>query len=212
MAIRGSILQSVYRPIGAGYLNSGNKYSYSRIKLSIALSSASGVNKTQSVPAGYKVDKAIFVPMIDGGMAGRVSFLPEATTNIIGVGYVNSDITIVFTVSASGDLLASINGAAEILFTTACEIMGIAYGSGNADISARPTAADIAGETWAIRLDGAYTARDLMQVMAAILAGKTNITSLGGGNAEVSFRNISDTVDKVEATMTGSERTGITIS
>lgn len=212
MAIRGSILQSVYRPIGAGYLNSGNKYAYSRIKLSIALSSASGVNKTQSVPAGYKVTEAVFVPIIDGGMAGRASFLPEVTSNIIGVGYVNSDITIVFTVSASGDLLASINGAAEILFTTACEIMGIAYGSGNADISARPTAADIAGETWAIRLDGNYTARDLMQLMASVLAGKTNITDLGGSNASVVFRNLSDTTDKVEVTINGSERTAVTIN
>jgi len=118
----------------------------------------------------------------------------------------------VISVSASGDLLASINGSAEVLFTTACEIMGIGYVSGLADISARPTAADIAGETWAIRLDGSYTARDLMQVMAAILAGKTNITDLGGGNATVAFRNVSDTLDKVEATMTGSERTGIDIN
>jgi hypothetical protein len=212
MAIRGSILQSVYNPIGGGYLNSGNGYSFSRIKLSIALSSASNVNKTQSFPAGYKITDAIRVPMIDGGMAGKASFLTEVSTSIIGVGFINGVSEIVITVSTSGNLLASINGSSDVLFTDACELMGIAYGSGNADISARPTAADIAGETWAIRLDGDYTARDLMQVMASVLAGKTNITDLGAGNATVAFRNISDTADKIDATMNGSERTEVSIN
>ena len=48
--------------------------------------------------------------------------------------------------------------------------------------------------------------------MASVLAGKTNITDLGGSNASVVFRNLSDTIDKVEATINGSERTAVTIN
>ena len=84
--------------------------------------------------------------------------------------------------------------------------------AGSLYVHLHTAAADIAGETWAIRLDGAYTARDLMQLMASVLAGKTNITDLGGSNASVVFRNLSDTIDKVEATINGSERTAVTIN
>ena len=60
--------------------------------------------------------------------------------------------------------------------------------------------------------DGTYTVEDLIKIMAAIMAGKTIITDLGGGNATVTFRNLADTIDKVVADMNNSERTNLTIS
>ena len=60
--------------------------------------------------------------------------------------------------------------------------------------------------------DGTYTVEDLIKIMAAIMAGKTIITDLGGGNATVTFRNLADTIDKIVADMNNSERTNLTIS
>ena len=60
--------------------------------------------------------------------------------------------------------------------------------------------------------DGTYTIEDLIKIMAAIMAGKTTITDLGGGLATVTFRNLADTINRIVADMDHSERTNITIS
>lgn len=65
---------------------------------------------------------------------------------------------------------------------------------------------------WNSQLEGAITAVQLMRLFAAILAGKTTVVDLGGGNATVTFRDINDTVDRVEADMTGCERADITLN
>ncbi len=201
MAIRGSILQSqVYKLGGGGFLNSGRAYIPNRLRASIEMMTyTNAISQTQSCPGGYKVTDAILVPMIDGGMAGRSSFLAEVSSNIIGVGYIDGVATVTISVSAIGDLLASINGAATVAFTTACELMGIGYVSGLADISAQPTAADIAGETWAIRLEGNYTARDLMKLMSAVLVGKIS----GAATSTNTIRDVNDTVNRIVATVDG---------
>lgn len=63
---------------------------------------------------------------------------------------------------------------------------------------------------WTAPIEGTYTAEDIMKILLAVLAGKTTITDLGGGNATVTFRDINDTANRVIANMTGSERTTIT--
>lgn len=63
---------------------------------------------------------------------------------------------------------------------------------------------------WTAPIEGTYTAEDIMKILLAVLAGKTTITDLGGGNATVTFRDINDTANRVIANMAGSERTGIT--
>ena len=115
------------------------------------------------------------------------------------------------TINASGDLLASISGTETITFTALCDILGYGYLNGNADISAQPTAADIAGEFFATFIDGTFTMKDVLKILVAVAAGKTNIVDLGGGNATVDFRDLSDTKNTVVADMTGSERTDITL-
>lgn len=67
------------------------------------------------------------------------------------------------------------------------------------------------GNPWTVLLEGSYTAADLIRLLASVAAGKTNINNLGGGNAEVTFRDLQDTKDRVEATMNDSERTNVTL-
>jgi len=212
MGIHGSIINSQRIIGGNGFGNSGSRrFKLNRISPSIAIQRAT-LNETSSTPDGYRMPKApLIYPLSNGGVAGRISNTFDVSANIIGDGYIIGDATIVFTVSSSGDLLASINGNATVTFIVLCDILGYGYMTGNADISAQPTAADIAGEFFATMIDGTFTMRDVLKILAAVNAGKTTITDLGGGLATVNFRDISDTKNTVVADMTNSERTDVTL-
>ena len=62
------------------------------------------------------------------------------------------------------------------------------------------------GAGWDEVLEGGYTAGELLRVLAAVAAGKTDITG-----TTVTFRDVNDTTDRVVASMTGSERTTVTL-
>ena len=67
----------------------------------------------------------------------------------------------------------------------------------------------IADALMSYAVEGQYTLQDILQVLAAVAAGKTSIVADGNGGATVVFRSIDDTSDTVTATMSGSERTSI---
>jgi hypothetical protein len=69
-----------------------------------------------------------------------------------------------------------------------------------------------AADTWAFPVEGSLTAAELLRLMAAVLAGKTTITDLGNGTGSVKFKAVNGTADRVEATMTGSTRTNVTLT
>ena len=212
MGLRGSIINSQRIIGGNGVGNSGcnMRFNLNRIAPSIAIQRA--IQKpTESAPSGYRIPKAILYPIANGGIAGKAINAFDVSSSIIGDGYMTLSETVTFTVSGSGDLLASISGSENITFVALCDILGYGYLNGNADISAQPTAADIAGEFFATFIDGAFTMKDVLKILVAVAAGKTNIVDLGGGNATVEFRDLSDTKNTVIADMTNSERTDITL-
>ena len=68
-----------------------------------------------------------------------------------------------------------------------------------------------ASNPWTEVIESGYTATEVLRILLAVAAGKTVITDNGGGTATVQFRDVADTKDRVEADMTGSERTTITL-
>lgn len=60
-------------------------------------------------------------------------------------------------------------------------------------------------------VDGTFTARDILKILAAVAAGKTIIVPGLPGAATVTFRSISDTSTVVTAEMVESERTSVDI-
>lgn len=68
-----------------------------------------------------------------------------------------------------------------------------------------------ASNPWTEVIESGYTAAEILRLLAAVAAGKTNIVDLGGGDATVTFRDIGDTKDRIVADMTGSERTTLTL-
>lgn len=79
-------------------------------------------------------------------------------------------------------------------------------------IGAGTSAAQIAAAVWNYTIEGSFTARVLLRVIAAVAAGKTVIVSPTSGTAHVIFRTISDSGDIVAADMVGSERTSVVIT
>jgi len=71
---------------------------------------------------------------------------------------------------------------------------------------------NIAMKVWQYVIESGYTAEQLMRVLTAVAAGKTDIVSAGGGSATVTFRDIADAKNRVTAGVTGSERTTITLN
>ena len=70
---------------------------------------------------------------------------------------------------------------------------------------------DGAGNPMDTILEGTLTAGQVLKILLAVAAGKTDVSDLGNGNATVVFRDYADTKDRVTATMTGSERTAVTL-
>jgi hypothetical protein len=67
------------------------------------------------------------------------------------------------------------------------------------------------GLTYPDGIETGVTMQQALRIMLAVAAGKSLITDLGGGAAEVIFRDTPDTKARVTATMAGSERTAVTL-
>jgi hypothetical protein len=59
---------------------------------------------------------------------------------------------------------------------------------------------------WESICEGSYTHSEILKILAAVAAGKTDITG-----STVTFRDVNDVADRVTASMTGSERTTVTL-
>ena len=213
MGLRGSIIGSQRIKGGSGFANSGcnMRFKLNRISPSISIQRATQ-KPTSSTPEGYRIPLAVLFPIKNGGISARVKSTFDVSASVIGDGYISVTENVTFSVSAAGDLLASIGGEATVTFSVLCDMLGFGFLTGSADISAQPTAADIAGEFFATFIDGSYTMKDVLKILSSVAAGKTTITDLGGGNATVEFRNISDTETTVIADMNGSERNLVNIN
>lgn len=112
-------------------------------------------------------------------------------------------------VDGGGDPFLDTTGdyTVRINYQQPVQAITVSTGGGNA-----PTAEQVAQAVWATAVEGSYTALQLQRLISAILAGKTTITDTGGGTATVVFRDVNDSVDRVEADMDGSERIDITLS
>lgn len=69
------------------------------------------------------------------------------------------------------------------------------------------SAEQIAVAVWDAICEGNYSHSDILKILSAVAAGKTDITG-----STVTFRDVNDTANRVTASMTGSERTSVTLN
>lgn len=203
-----------------------------------SISNAIAFGSYTSVPQGYNSINALAMPIKTGGLIAAILKADSTFENtaILGIGSMESTLNGNSTVTANANMLsniyATLNGEANASFgLTANGLMSVVI-----DVGARPSAFDIAqevwqsvaamyntpgtmgekvnalGDPWASLIEGTITAKQALQIMLSIQAGKTNIVDNGNGTATVTFRNTLDTIDRVEAEMNGSKRTHITFN
>lgn len=104
-----------------------------------------------------------------------------------------------------GDALSSDAGGSG---ASAASIWAYTLSNGKSAAATLVQAADVLTE----QIQGQYTVADILRILAAVAAGKTTITPLGGELATVEFEAIDDSVTTVSASMDGSERTSVTLT
>lgn len=191
------------------------------------------INNYASTPLGYGI-KGVLYAIKEGGLGSSDYIVISTQSDIDAFGYIDISETISITTLSEIIALTSVTAQLDINISTQWEILATGLMGGILFIGDRPSAEDIAqavwgslaaglntagtmgellnsagagGNPWVANIEGTYTAGDILKIMVAVLAGKTNIA----GNT-VTFRDINDTTDRVEATMTDSERTTVNIT
>lgn len=156
-----------------------------------------------------------------GSLAGGVSGVVEAMATVLGsgavlpvdiVGIMDAVATLVGMGDIDGAIIAL--GHAESLLQGAGEVsnaLPYANGGMSALISASGevlTAQSVAQAVMAYTIESGYSFEKVTRLVAAILAGKTDIVDNGNGTATVTFRNLNDLQDAAVFSVVGSERAG----
>ncbi len=154
--------------------------------------------------------------------------LPSADLQLV----VSANGTATFTFTQTGALAGALSGtgSATATFTVSTSTLGaiisaIASGTFSLTGSATPKALgnlagditpftelspqNLAAAVWSSVLEAGYTAEELLRLLSAVAAGKTDIDT-SGPDPVVTFRDLNDTKDRVTATMNGSERASVT--
>ena len=188
------------------------------------LSSTTTINGNSNITTNMAMGKALSSTIDGSGTISNaaLSLITQIASDLNGSGTLTA--SLVGTLQMAANLAGSGNiaGAMSLLANISTTLTGTGTltsslrgtASMNADITPFTDLSpeNLANAVWAKVLEGTYSASDVMKLLSAVAAGKTTIVDLGGGSATVTFRNITDTTDKVEATMTGSERTDVTIN
>lgn len=173
-------------------------------------SMAAGRNLSATVTGSGLITNAALGLIVSA--VATLSNASAVTANIVGAIQGSATLTGSSAVTAA---LGAIAGLAAALTGSNNVVANItAKGSLSADIDSTGsvlTTANVGDAVWKALCEGALTYEDVMRILLAVAAGKTTITDLGGGDAEVVFRDQADTKDRVFAEMTGSERTNVVL-
>lgn len=168
----------------------------------------------QSYPQGYQSATRALIPSIKTSsfIAATIGGSGDFTGALTAIGNMAATVAGEGTVSAGANVAA--NGFATLAGEGTLSPGLTALGNMSAEINAgaQPSAFDIAQEVMGSVVESGVNLKDVLQILVAVAAGKTSITDLGGGAAEVVFRNAGDTTDRITATLDGSERTDVVIN
>lgn len=132
-------------------------------------------------------------------------------SDAVGIWDMNSDISNTsgssITIKSLAHLLASITSSNSISINPNALPAFI-----DVDISSQTelSPSNLAEAVWDKSIEGSINAKEILKLLSSIAAGKTTITDLGDGAAQVIFRDINDLKNRITAGMTNSERHTIT--
>jgi len=158
MAIYSNSLHYQRARFGSGLVNSGGGLNYfNHYGATIRAHANDQVHATTSWPTGYRAGIAAHLPLIDGGLSGRVSIESIVSAALVARGFVAATLNISITTTSEGDLLANFSGTTNITISTAGAVNGRGFISGTINIGASPSADDIAQAVWQMALPGGFS-------------------------------------------------------
>lgn len=168
---------------------------------------ASGINVDASLTAAIAITDAQLDQIVDliASITGSISTTDALLAAVAGL---QASITASMSVTEAqlGAIISMIASLTAIgQFTSADDFATAEIGAEISSVT-ELSPQSLAAAVWASVIDGTYSAEDVLRVLAAVAAGKTDITG-----TTVTFRSLSDATDVVVAEMTGSERTSITL-
>jgi hypothetical protein len=164
---------------------------------------------------------------------GTSSITFTSTADLDGIAQITGSSSIVFSSAADLGTLTALAGTSTITFSSDANLTGIARLDGTSggapELSPEGLAAAVwsavagdynaagtmgeklndagsAANPWTEVIESGYTAEEILRILLAVAAGKTTISG-----SDVAFRDVADTKDRVAASMTGSERTTVTL-
>jgi peptidoglycan hydrolase-like protein with peptidoglycan-binding domain len=142
-------------------------------------------------PDGYYAPAVYQQPLTAGRMHARLS----GSGSMAGVNLV------------IGAMTADLSGSGTI---TAAALTGIGNMTAAINVTGDTlTTANVGAALLAALIEGTLTFQDVQRILLSVSAGKTTIVA--GPPVHAKFRDQADTKDRVDATMTGSERTAVTL-
>lgn len=106
--------------------------------------------------------------------------------------------------SAALNILAQLTAALTSVSSVSADLKGTLYLSADIYVNqSEATAEQIAAAVWNSIAEGSFTYEEVVRIIAASAAGKTS-------NSGKTFRDLSDTKDRITGTVTGDDRTAAT--
>lgn len=180
---------------------------------------ASGTVTTANLAMGQAMAAALAG---SGSLSGSLSLVVAMIAAIGGTSAVVANLigtaALAAGLSGSSSIASSMTGLSQLVAALAGTSAMAPNLTGLANMSAAIvvtgstlTTANVGDAVWSAIAEGALSYGDLQRILVAVAAGKTTIIDLGGGAATVTFRDTTDTTDRVVATMDGSERTVVVL-
>ena len=151
------------------------------------------------------------IAVAPGSGTATISLSPTATLGALAGLFGTSTATITGALAsyAVGYLAGTSSSDAEFSpDNLAAAVWGAIAGDYNAagTMGEKLNDAGSASNPWTEVIESGYTAEEILRILLAVAAGKTSISG-----SDVAFRDVADTKDRVAASMTGSERTTVTL-
>lgn len=187
------------------------------------LSATTTTNGSGAIVSGLTMGKACAATINGTGAisSAALSLITQIASIINGTGGLTANLKLSIQLAANLAGAGDIIGAMSLLVEMATTLSGTGTFNGTlrgtatleADLTpfTELSPENLASAVWNKLIEGSYSASDLMKLLSAVAAGKTTIVDLGGGAATITFRDVNDTTDRVEADMTDSERTNVTL-
>lgn len=180
-------------------------------QLSLIVQLASGLSSSGSITTASLVGLVSLASSISstGSLDGGINVIAFMTSVLEGESNINAELKGILSLSA--DIYVN-QSEAEVqqLVEGVWNALTVDYNTPGT-MGEKMNDAGSASNPWTELIEGGYTAAECLRLLTAVAAGKTTIVSLGGGTATVTFRDINDTVDRIEIDMTDSERSSTTL-